>query len=540
MTRSEVLSCAHWSIRLLSLLLPLCTSAADPGRIEVGATWHVRVDGGTSVQCNGKANAAYPGSGVGRNCAWSSPMIALPPDGASARLNGGDTLIIHTGQYMIGFGAPGAEACDRGSAWDCTLGPIPSGSDASRPTRILGESADASCRAAPQLWGTEHAHHVLSLAGTQHAQVQCLEITDHAGCVESHRGGLACKRDLFPFGPWAAIGIYAADSSDVSLMDLNIHGLAHSGIQAGRLRDWTLTRVRIAANGWAGWDGDLGANTSANTGKMSWSNVLVEWNGCGETYPQQQPAGCWGESAGGYGDGVGTASTGGDWVIRDSTFRYNTQDGLDLLYHDRGGSITLNRVWAEGNAGNQLKLKGNASITNAVALGNCGFFDGKAFTYDVGACRAAGDAVVLAATTPHDFLSVTNSTIVSQGNVVILTTGPRGSSLVLRNNILVGMPNFASPDRNSADTYVQDGIEVDDGWNLKQDLRHAKCGTPGTICGESGLLVVGRDRFDPGLKPGSAARASGLPPGGVIPSDDYYGRGRPSGRAADRGAVQMP
>ena len=298
--------------------------------------------------------------------------------------------------------------------------------------------------------------------------------------------------------------------------------------------------MRIAANGWAGWDGDLGANSSANTGRMTWSRVVVEWNGCGETYPERKPTGCWGESAGGYGDGVGTASTGGDWLIEDSIFRYNTQDGLDLLYHDRGGSVTLDRVWAEGNAGNQLKIKGRATITNSVVLGNCGFFDGKSFTFDVGACRAAGDALVLSATTPDNVSLVVNNTIVSEGNDVILAVGPRGSSLVLRNNILAGLPNFSAPERNSADTYTRDGIELDEGWNLKQSLRHARCSAPGTICGASGLILISRDRIKPGLTADSAARASGLAPGGVIPSLDYYGHKRPSDRAADRGAVQMP
>ncbi|GAB4165446.1 MAG: hypothetical protein Fur0021_40940 [Candidatus Promineifilaceae bacterium] len=37
---------------------------------------------------------------------------------------------------------------------------------------------------------------------------------------------------------------------------------------------------------------------------------------------------------------------------RDHPFRHNTSDGLDLLYRTRGGTITLNRVRAEGNAGN--------------------------------------------------------------------------------------------------------------------------------------------------------------------------------------------
>jgi hypothetical protein len=42
----------------------------------------------------------------------------------------------------------------------------------------------------------------------------------------------------------------------VLLRDLDIHGLANTGIQAGRLTDWTVENVRLAGNGLAGWNGD--------------------------------------------------------------------------------------------------------------------------------------------------------------------------------------------------------------------------------------------------------------------------------------------
>ena len=75
--------------------------------------------------------------------------------------------------------------------------------------------------------------------------------------------------------------------------------------------------MRIAANGWVGFDGDLGSNVkdSANNGTLLFRRVVIAWNGCGETYPGKKPQGCWGQEAGGYGDGLGTASTGGDWIF---------------------------------------------------------------------------------------------------------------------------------------------------------------------------------------------------------------------------------
>ncbi len=308
------------------------------------ATYYVRPDGGSAAQCNGLVNA--PHTGASRDCAWDHPFRALPPAGPP-RIAGGDTLVIGSGSYMIGYGAPEADrkddSCSQDNPWDCTMLPVPSGPDPGHPTRILGSGWDRGCPQPPALWGTERVARILDLAGTENAEIACLEITDHAGCAEHHAGGLACHRDAFPYGSWAPVGVYAADSSDVLLCDLDIHGLASTGVHAGRLTDWTLENVRIAGNGWAGWDGDLWEGSSSNTGTLRFRNWTVEWNGCVETWPEQAPAGCWAQTAGGYGDGVGTAATGGVWIIEDSSFLHNTSDGLDLLYHTEGGSVSLGR-----------------------------------------------------------------------------------------------------------------------------------------------------------------------------------------------------
>ena len=104
--------------------------------------------------------------------------------------------------------------------------------------------------------------------------------------------------------------VLASDSKNVLLKNLDIHGLAHSGVYAGRLTDWTIQNTRIAGNGWAGWDGDIDGDDS-NKGTIKFKNATIEWNGCGETYPNKQPIGCWGQDAGGYGDGLVTGDTGG-------------------------------------------------------------------------------------------------------------------------------------------------------------------------------------------------------------------------------------
>ncbi|MFC5595527.1 hypothetical protein, partial [Lysobacter niastensis] len=86
------------------LLAPIGFAAM--GSAQAATNFYVRTDGGDATQCNGKADAPYSGSGTGQNCAWKHPYFALPNSG-TPRIAGGDTLYIGSGEYMIGYGAPG-------------------------------------------------------------------------------------------------------------------------------------------------------------------------------------------------------------------------------------------------------------------------------------------------------------------------------------------------------------------------------------------------------------------------------------------------
>ncbi|TAK73937.1 MAG: hypothetical protein EPO12_21490 [Aquabacterium sp.] len=504
----------------------------------------MRADGSTADKCTGRSDAAYPGTGTNQACAWSSPLVALPP-GGSARIAGGDTLLIASGQYKIGYGATGAptnSTCHVGAPWDCVLLPVPSGPDAAHPTRIVGQGHDSGCSAPPQLWGSQGAAQVLSLAGSNNVQVSCLEITDRATCAQNHTGSLACSTGAVPRGDWAAIGVYGTESTNVQLTDIDVHGLASQGMLVGGVSNWTMTRVKIVGNGFVGWDGDLRgrAKPSSNSGTIKFSHVDIEWNGCVETYPGRTPSGCWGQSANGYGDGLGTYQTGGNWIFEDTVFKHNVSDGLDLLYADGTGSVTVNRVWSEGNASNQIKIAGPSSVTNLVAIGNCGYFDGKSFTYNVDPCRALGDTVVLKALAAGQKVSLVNSTVIGEGNVIVNLPGPSGSSAVVANNILVGWPYYYDNTTQAADVYIDGAISVSQSYTTKQNLRNASCsGT--VVCGSAGLTSTSLSAPDVSLAGGSAARNSGLGVGGLsgaIPAVDYYGNTRPAGGGVDRGAIE--
>lgn len=370
-------------------------------------TYYVRVDGGTPGQCDGLHDAPYR-RGKGRACAWRHPFDALPP-GGKPRIAGGDTLVIGAGQYMIGLGAPGTagnHACYAAGAWDCMAAPVPAGPSPQRPTRILGAGYDSGCAQPPQLWGTERVGSVLDLRGSSNVEIACLDITDHSDCIEFHCHGGDCKgppgeiatcgRDQPPFGAWASTGIRAADAHDVVLRDLDIHGLAHTGISAGRVRDWRLERVRIRANGWVGWDGDIGKDDSSNAGTLRFSDVEIAWNGCGERYPGGAIFGCWAQEEGGYGDGLGTARTGGDWFFDRVRVHDNTSDGIDLLYADGSGRVVVTDSQLWNNAGNQLKVRGAAEVRGSTVVGSCSAARGRGHLRETDLCRAAGNALVVA------------------------------------------------------------------------------------------------------------------------------------------------
>ncbi|HEX3897440.1 MAG TPA: hypothetical protein VHW73_14670, partial [Rudaea sp.] len=359
---------------ILASLLAAAPATQKTTPVPAGpVTYYVRTDGGSPAQCDGRHDAAYSKT-TKHACAWRHPFDALLP-GGPARIAGGDTLIIATGSYQMGLGAPDAQSdkCRADWPWDCHMTPVPSGPSPDKPTRILGMGWDKGCAAPPELWGTERAETVIDLRGSSNVQIACFEITDHSGCVEFHAGKQEldrCERDKEPYGPWAAVGLSAADSSNVSLRDLNIHGLAHDGVRAGRLRDWTVERVQIVANGWSGWNGDIDDHSS-NSGRMIFRDVRIAWNGCGEKYPSKQPFGCWGQEEGGYGDGLGTGETSGDWLFERVRADHNTQDGLDLLHARSDAKITFVDVHAEANAGNQLKAGGSVNVENSVLIGTC-------------------------------------------------------------------------------------------------------------------------------------------------------------------------
>src|SRR3990167_4927719 len=114
---------------------------------------------------------------------------------------------------------------------------------------------------------------------------------------------------------------------------------------------------------------------------MTFTKTNIQFNGCGETYPDKKPYNCYSQDQGGYGDGFGTHQTGGNWIFNNVDFSHNVSDGLDLLYHNGNGTITIKRSRFEGNAGNQVKTSPETLIEKSVIIGNCAYFHDKSIVW---------------------------------------------------------------------------------------------------------------------------------------------------------------
>ncbi len=506
--------------------------------VAASTTYFVRADGGSAQQCTGLADSPYPGSGTGQACAWRHPMIALPP-GGSARIDGGDTLKIASGDYMMGLGAPGAEACSSSDPGSCFMSKVPDGPSPGQPTRILGEGHDASCTQPPELWGTERSSMVINLEGSSNVEMACLEITDRESCIVAHCNSGQCDGEVAACGnsgSWAHNGVSARDSSNVLLRDLDIHGLAHNGVRAGRLHDWTLERVSINANGWAGWNGNIG-NNSSNSGTIHFKDSEIGWNGCAERWPSGEIFGCWGQIAGGWGDGLGTGSTGGHWIFDDSHVHHNTSDGIDLLYFNNDGRLTVRRSLVENNAGNQIKASRSATIQNSVVIGNCSYFSDAPNMYDFDQCRAMGDAIYvgLGNNAQTDLI---NNTIIAEGNCAVSGGGGSSASrLRFLNNLIIGKTNWNDPNHQSCVYYSGSSEQLVWDSNFVTDVRNGAC--PGnSLCqGSPGIENATLNGFDPRPVSGSQLISAANP--SFAPVLDFYSLLRDTNGGPDIGAVEF-
>lgn len=399
--------------RICIVLFVLCLALPALGQ----TTWYIRTDGGNRAQCTGTTDAAFvAGGSLPEACGFNDYRL-LAWDGATYStsyqpwlVKGGDTIRIHAGQYRLGYNGPGPNDHDdlmlAGDPFNSAMPPIPSGT-ADNPTKIIGDGISTT-----QLFGGHGVGNLINLGGSSFVQISGLELTDHSQCTRVGAGYaapvLGCVTSYPLTDDYAGVGI-ATDvgTHDITLSDLNIHGFTSRGIQGPLGGLVTVSNVRIAFNGGAGWDFDNGSGTpSPAAASVVASKLVVEGNGCNEEYPITNAlfpaASCFDQNSAGYGDGVGTPGTPLNFTCNQCIFRYNTQDGLDLL-HTSGSVVKVTNSQSYGNMGQQWKMgpmkqvifQGNTTVHNPYRMGKPLFGNTTYFKYLSNFGRAGGDGIAL-------------------------------------------------------------------------------------------------------------------------------------------------
>lgn len=439
----------------------------------------VRLDGGTWDQCDGKTNIAYSDGVIARQCAVNHIFELLDPQTQDVRISGGDIITVMNNtdgtpaEYTMGtHGDYTGGKCFKDWAYSCAIPSLPAGT-LEKPTILRGQLENGACMTKPVLWGTKRAKTILTIDNAEHIQINCLTITDKSSCIGAAQypdpdGTLVCRRTQPYDLPFADTGIFIRDSSDIHITDVDIQGL-YKGILAARLHNITLNRVNLFANYGVGWDGDIeyldpdGSNLgNENTGSMIFKDTNINFNGCGLIYDpgsdqHNQPHACAKQDIGGYGDGMGTGKTGGDWIFDNVTVMHNSSDGIDLLYREFGGKIIIKNSHIEGNAGNQLKTAGNAEIVNNIIIGNCAWNSRQQkYMGEHGEiCRAGGNTLSVHFTHADTQVILINNTVYSEGDVAI-ETGNRTSvdeatqSLYVVNNVFYSLIDYRQNFENSS------------------------------------------------------------------------------------------
>lgn len=442
--------------------------------------YFVRPDGGTLEQCNGTVNQAYSETIIDQACAVRHIFELLDPETKTAHISGGDIVNIlnnedgTAAEYALGrHGDYTGGGCNENWPWDCYMPSLPAGT-ASNPTIIRGGMADL-CETKPILWGTARAKRLFSLDNTQHITMSCLTITDRESCIGASGypdTSLICDRSPPHDQHFADIGLFMRDSSNITLADVDIQGLS-VGIKAGRVADVYLTRVNIFANFGAGWDGDLAdGHSSSNSGTISFVDSDISFNGCGLIYNPEgdnhlEPHACARQDIGGYGDGLGTGETGGDWIFENVRVMHNNSDGIDLLYHSLGGKVTVKNSRFEGNAGNQLKVAGDSDIVNNLIIGNCAWSSRQehALGGEGENCRALGTPLSLSYTHADTAVNLINNTIYSEGDCLLsggdrTNIGPFRQKLTVVNNAFYGLIDYLQSFENTCLYYTDEPFPV--------------------------------------------------------------------------------
>lgn len=528
-------------MKKLILILLFCLVSGTAG----AATYYVRTDGSNSTNCTGLSDAAYDGSGTGEACAYSHPFYwtgwygdgtSGTPGGAAGSSSGGDDLIISCNSsgdctgvtFNVGYNASWTD-CNSSWSYGCFMRPIPDGTNGNHTT-IKGCSSSGCATAAdrPGFTGMGRNNRNINLQGSDYVDIEDVDVYDTATCGSGHAAYNCGSADASEASVLDNINLTGA--TNILLKDMKVYGAYRYGIYGGGGATITFNNVDISYNSFGGWDADScgSAGTCGMAGTITWSDGWrITHNGCVMTGTLGVIAsgGCYSQDQTGYGDGLGTHDTGGDWIFEDGVCSFNVSDCIDLLYHNRGaysgGSVSIKRVSFEGNAGNPIKVSNHMTMDDNIVIANCGYFNGQSFTCSSGTCgasfnncRANGNAISIEFksgdnSTPR----ISNSTVLTNSDVAIQTSGTctTGIDVFVSNSIILG------------------GVEFNDGSDLTSVFYDAGTDGNGANCNTD---FVDTNNICYNLKEGASAcpgtnsvDGTGIPDifeGTIIQSSPYY------------------
>ena len=468
-------------------------------------TWYVRPDGGTPFvsstatpagQCDGKHDAAYPGSGVNQPCALGDFQYLYFDQVSHLHqawmISGGDTVIVRqkAGGYNAAMNAIGYSPTNCIDSVYCDVPNPPSGTPA-RHTRILGENY-GSCHAdSAKTLLTLNGREAFNVKDSQFVDIACFTIADKAACAADGEYTNNCQNGTDYYG---RIGIVqSALTSNVTYTDLLIDGLASEGIHGASGSSTVVANyVHIRGPALAGIDMDDTPWASGNisvAGGFTMNNSITEFSGCVEEYPvvHNYPyIECRDQSTAPSAplDGLGTGSTTGNWSFDHDIWRYNFQDGLDLL-HAGMQSLSVTNSQSYGNDGqaykigaaNSLIFQNNFALVNCARIGQTiGDEPSSAVVQGVTLCRAAGDWIPMQFSNVGSYI-VQNNTLVGYGATVFDFGCSNGwddcsaAKSVFQNNVVLGYANNAYNEGQIPGVFYHNGspasMPANTGWAIR-------------------------------------------------------------------------
>jgi hypothetical protein len=366
-------------------------------------TWYVNGKGGSRYhatdfpqgQCDGTSPDPYPGSGVNLHCAFNDVRYlwttghnyCTDPSPTSSCWawvgKGGDTYVIDcTNGANCRVGPSGPNSGDYfglpGNPYGAGAPVLHSGT-AAQHTRILGVNY-ASCSPSnyTKVYGGYATNFIFQVSlGAAYVDFACFDMTDHSSC--GRNGQVHQCNTNYPLDDYT-IACFGWDNTahDITLTDIDCHGTASVGILGPPGDGVTMKRVRLSGNAGAGWNMDNGTGTTGY-GHLNLIDFSVSWNGCAEEYPIVHPlpyTDCADDQVGGYGEGIGTATTSScpaGWTIvhNGGTVNNNTQDGDDWLHANGcGTNVTVEHVLFYANMGNQVKSGVTETYMNNIIINN--------------------------------------------------------------------------------------------------------------------------------------------------------------------------